>query len=90
MSASDPQLPRIDAPPLRLLALARYGTGDVAGAQVLVCGTGYTGGAIPLSPMSAVINTEKLLTLGQVEMKVLPGLDKEYATIYTGAGVIIP
>jgi FAD/FMN-containing dehydrogenase len=50
-------------------------------------GTGYTGGAIPLTPMSAVINTEKLLNMGAVEMKVLPGLD-EYATIYTGAGVI--
>jgi len=51
-------------------------------------GTGYTGGAIPLSPMSAVINTEKLLTLGQVEMKMLPGVDREYATIYSEAGVI--
>ncbi|WEF32596.1 FAD/FMN-binding oxidoreductase [Pseudoduganella chitinolytica] len=51
-------------------------------------GTGYTGGAIPLSPLSAVINTEKLLTLGQVEMKVLPGVDREYATIYSEAGVI--
>jgi FAD/FMN-containing dehydrogenase/Fe-S oxidoreductase len=51
-------------------------------------GTGYTGGAIPLTPLSAVINTEKLLDLGKVEMKVLPGLDKEYATIYSGAGVI--
>ncbi|HEX8404951.1 MAG TPA: DUF3683 domain-containing protein, partial [Duganella sp.] len=51
-------------------------------------GTGYTGGAIPLTPMSAVINTEKLINMGPVEMKVLPGLDKEYATIYTGAGVI--
>ena len=51
-------------------------------------GTGYTGGAIPLTPMSAVINTEKLLNMGAVEMKVLPGLEREYATIYTGAGVI--
>ncbi|MBA5685512.1 DUF3683 domain-containing protein [Rugamonas apoptosis] len=51
-------------------------------------GTGYTGGAIPLTPMSAVINTEKLLNMGAVEMRVLPGLDHEYATIYTGAGVI--
>ncbi|MBA5605983.1 FAD/FMN-binding oxidoreductase [Duganella sp. FT3S] len=51
-------------------------------------GTGYTGGAIPLTPMSAVINTEKLLNMGAVEMKVLPGLEQEYATIYTGAGVI--
>jgi len=51
-------------------------------------GTGYTGGAIPLTPLSAVINTEKLLNLGAVEMKVLPGLEREYATIYSGAGVI--
>src|SRR5450830_444309 len=32
-------------------------------------GTGYTGGAIPLTPMSAVINTEKLDQLGAVEME---------------------
>jgi FAD/FMN-containing dehydrogenase/Fe-S oxidoreductase len=51
-------------------------------------GTGYTGGAIPLTPLSAVINTEKLLDLGAVEMQVLPGLQREYATIYSGAGVI--
>src|SRR5471032_1284527 len=51
-------------------------------------GTGYTGGAIPLTPMSAVINTEKLIDLGPVEMTLLPGLDREYATIYSGAGVI--
>ncbi|HEY1148699.1 MAG TPA: FAD/FMN-binding oxidoreductase [Pseudoduganella sp.] len=51
-------------------------------------GTGYTGGAIPLTPLSAVINTEKLLTLGKVEMKVLPGVDREYATIFSEAGVI--
>jgi FAD/FMN-containing dehydrogenase/Fe-S oxidoreductase len=51
-------------------------------------GTGYTGGAIPLTPMSAVINTEKLETLGPVEMMQLPGLDKPVATIYSGAGVV--
>lgn len=51
-------------------------------------GTGYTGGAIPLTPRSAVINTEKLETLGAVEMTVLPGLTKPYATIYSGAGVV--
>ena len=51
-------------------------------------GTGYTGGAVPLSPMSAVINTEKLETLGAVEMLRLPGLDHEVATIYSGAGVV--
>ena len=51
-------------------------------------GTGYTGGAIPLTPMSAVINTEKLEQLGAVEMTSLPGVDREYATIYSGAGVV--
>ncbi|MRV72996.1 DUF3683 domain-containing protein [Duganella sp. FT92W] len=51
-------------------------------------GTGYTGGAIPLTPLSAVINTEKLLDMGAVKMEMLPGVDREYATIYTGAGVI--
>jgi len=51
-------------------------------------GTGYTGGAIPLTARSAVINTEKLETLGAVEMTVLPGLTRPYATIYSGAGVV--
>ena len=51
-------------------------------------GTGYTGGAVPLTKLSAVINTEKLITLGAVEMQVLPGLEREYATIFSGAGVV--
>lgn len=51
-------------------------------------GTGYTGGAIPLTPLAAVINTEKLEQLGAVEMQVLPGLEQPYATIYSGAGVV--
>jgi FAD/FMN-containing dehydrogenase/Fe-S oxidoreductase len=51
-------------------------------------GTGYTGGAVPLTPMSAVINTEKLITLGAVEMTALPGVERDYATIYSGAGVV--
>ena len=51
-------------------------------------GTGYTGGAIPLTPLSAVINTEKLEQLGAVEMTMLPGVDREYATIFSGAGVV--
>ncbi|HEY8607180.1 MAG TPA: FAD/FMN-binding oxidoreductase [Noviherbaspirillum sp.] len=51
-------------------------------------GTGYTGGAVPLTPMSAVINTEKLEQLGAVEMTTLPGVDRPYATIYSGAGVV--
>ncbi|CAM2140761.1 DUF3683 domain-containing protein [Pararobbsia alpina] len=51
-------------------------------------GTGYTGGAIPLTPFSAVINTEKLEYLGPVEMTDLPGVDRQVATIYSGAGVV--
>ncbi|TXF96188.1 DUF3683 domain-containing protein [Massilia arenae] len=51
-------------------------------------GTGYTGGAIPLTPMSAVINTEKLIGIGEVEMTTMPGLGREYATIHTYAGVV--
>ena len=51
-------------------------------------GTGYTGGAIPLTPLSAVINTEKMISLGAVEMQRLPGVDRDYATIYSGAGVV--
>ncbi|MFT3779557.1 MAG: FAD/FMN-binding oxidoreductase [Ottowia sp.] len=51
-------------------------------------GTGYTGGAIPLDWKSAVINTEKLITLGAVERIRLPGLDREVPTIHTEAGVV--
>src|SRR5690606_14087771 len=51
-------------------------------------GTGYTGGAIPLTPMSAVINTEKLIGIGEVEMTSMPGLNRDYATIHTYAGVV--
>jgi FAD/FMN-containing dehydrogenase/Fe-S oxidoreductase len=51
-------------------------------------GTGYTGGAVPLEALSVVINTEKLIDLGPVEIKRLPGTDKDYATVYTGAGLV--
>ncbi|MFM0673726.1 DUF3683 domain-containing protein [Paraburkholderia sediminicola] len=51
-------------------------------------GTGYTGGAVPLTPFSAVINTEKLEQLGAVEMTELPGVDRKVATIFSGAGVV--
>ncbi|MGV0976884.1 MAG: DUF3683 domain-containing protein, partial [Azonexus sp.] len=51
-------------------------------------GTGYTGGAVPLTPYSAVINTEKLIDIGTVEEIVLPGHSEPYATIRTGAGVV--
>ncbi|CAG9163637.1 DUF3683 domain-containing protein [Cupriavidus pinatubonensis] len=51
-------------------------------------GTGYTGGAVPLTPMSAVINTEKLEQLGPVEETDLPGVSHKVATIFSGAGVV--
>ncbi|MBU1236332.1 MAG: DUF3683 domain-containing protein [Gammaproteobacteria bacterium] len=51
-------------------------------------GTGYTGGAVPLTPKSAVINTEKLLDMSAVEDRTLPGVDHSYATIRTGVGVV--
>ncbi len=51
-------------------------------------GTGYTGGAIPLTWRSAVINTEKLETMTEVEMRRLPGVEAEVATVWTEAGVV--
>jgi FAD/FMN-containing dehydrogenase/heterodisulfide reductase subunit C len=51
-------------------------------------GTGYTGGAVPLTARSAVINTEKLETLGAVETIALPGVDRPVPTILAGAGVV--
>ncbi|MGF1548017.1 MAG: DUF3683 domain-containing protein [Thiotrichales bacterium] len=51
-------------------------------------GTGYTGGAVPLDSLSAVINTEKLEDLGAVEQRVLPGLAQAVPTVRAGAGVI--
>ena len=51
-------------------------------------GTGYTGGAIPLNKRSAVINTEKLDSLGSVEPIQLPGLSEMVATIRCEAGVV--
>ncbi|XAH22507.1 FAD/FMN-binding oxidoreductase [Xylophilus sp. GW821-FHT01B05] len=51
-------------------------------------GTGYTGGAIPLTWKSAVINTEKLEAMTEVEMVSLPGLDQPVPTIWTEAGVV--
>src|SRR5512135_1384240 len=51
-------------------------------------GTGYTGGAIPLTPLSAVINTEKLEALSEVEKVRLPGVDGLVATVFSEAGVV--
>ncbi|GHC49329.1 FAD-linked oxidase [Alcaligenes pakistanensis] len=51
-------------------------------------GTGYTGGAIPLSWRSVVINTEKLDAIGKPEQSTLPGMTEPVTTILTGAGVV--
>jgi len=51
-------------------------------------GTGYTGGAIPLTRRAAVINTEKLDTLAPIERVALPGVDQPVAVVRCGAGVV--
>ena len=51
-------------------------------------GTGYTGGAIPLTRHSAVINTEKLDTLAAISPVVLPGVPKPVPVLRCGAGVV--
>ncbi len=51
-------------------------------------GTGYTGSAVPLDPHCAVINTEKLDRVGQVEEIELPGVEGKVPTVHTGAGVV--
>lgn len=54
-------------------------------------GTGYTGGAIPLTPLAAVINTEKLEQLDPIDIIDVPGAttpDAKVPTIFSGAGVV--
>ena len=51
-------------------------------------GTGYTGGAIPLTWNSAVINTEKLEAMTEVERIRLPGVDGDVPTVWSEAGVV--
>jgi FAD/FMN-containing dehydrogenase/Fe-S oxidoreductase len=56
-------------------------------------GTGYTGGAVAMTPWSAVINTEKLERLGAVEtaaagMDSAAGLPPGTASIFSEAGVV--
>jgi FAD/FMN-containing dehydrogenase/Fe-S oxidoreductase len=51
-------------------------------------GTGYTGGAIPLTKMSAVINTEKLDWVGAPAQELLPGVAEQTTTIRCGAGAV--
>ena len=54
-------------------------------------GTGYTGGAVPLTENSAVINTEKLEALSEIEFRALTNDDNEstdVATIRVEAGTV--
>src|SRR5207237_5453235 len=51
-------------------------------------GTGYTGGAVPLTWASAVINTEKHEAMTEVEHVSLPGVAEPVATIWSEAGVV--
>jgi FAD/FMN-containing dehydrogenase len=51
-------------------------------------GTGYTGGAVPLAWNSAVINTEKLEAMSEVELVALPGVAQPVATVFSEAGVV--
>lgn len=51
-------------------------------------GTGYTGGAIPLTWKSAVINTEKLEAMTEMERVAIPGHAEPVPTIWTEAGVV--
>jgi len=51
-------------------------------------GTGYNGGAVPLFGDTAVINTEKLESLGGISLRPLPGVASPVPTIRAGAGVV--
>jgi len=51
-------------------------------------GTGYTGGVIPLTRRSAVINTEKLEALGEIEHLELSGVARPQPTVRASAGVV--
>ncbi|WP_328983689.1 DUF3683 domain-containing protein [Thiorhodovibrio winogradskyi] len=50
--------------------------------------TGYTGSGVPLSARTAVIDTEKLDGLSEVEMQSLPGVAEPVPTLHCGAGVV--
>ena len=51
-------------------------------------GTGYTGGAVPLTDRAVVINTEKLEKLGPVQLEQLAGVAEPCPTIFSEAGVV--
>jgi len=51
-------------------------------------GTGYTGGAVPLTKNTAVINTEKLSAIGSIQQQQLAGVEKPVASIRSECGVV--
>ncbi|WP_126455585.1 DUF3683 domain-containing protein [Sulfuriflexus mobilis] len=51
-------------------------------------GTGYTGGAVPLTADAVVINTEKLEALGKVELLNIDGVADKVATVHSECGVV--
>lgn len=51
-------------------------------------GTGYTGGAIPLTTRAVIINTEKLDRYDAIEQRVLPGHTTSTPVIRCGSGVV--
>ena len=51
-------------------------------------GTGYTGSAVPLHDNTAVINTEKLETVGQVMPLEDENINRRIATVHVEAGVV--
>ena len=51
-------------------------------------GTGYTGGAVPLHPNTAVINMEKFDRHSGPVMRRLPGVEGEHPVIECGAGCV--
>lgn len=51
-------------------------------------GTGYTGGAVPMTDRSVVINTEKLDFIKPIQQETLEGLTTKTHTIEAGAGTI--
>ena len=51
-------------------------------------GTGYTGSAVPLHADTAVINTEKLEWLGEVETTRIEGVEGAVHVVRAGAGVV--
>ena len=51
-------------------------------------GTGYTGGAVPLTSNCIVLNTEKLEAMGPVQPKKIHGVSEAVTTIRVEAGVV--